>query len=325
MKKVLKNSLVAVLILVAAVAAAVAYYTAFGGAGSAADESAVALRVGDHTVSVVEFEEAMGRHMPENHLDLSAAELGNLKRNLLDQIIEEELVTLAARKKGIVITDEELERELAAARLEYGAEDFDGKILARYGSIEKWKAEARRKLYMGRVFDTVIKPKIEVTEEDAKAYYEKNINDYEVPEQVRARMIVVETEKDAAEALARVKAKKKKDREEFEEVAIEVSISPEGPGGGDLGFFGRGDMPPEFEEVVFDMKKGGVSDVVKTPYGYHIFKVEEKRKGRKLKFEDVKEEITERLRGVVADKEFHEWIESFKGEVDIVVKEGLIR
>lgn len=286
-------------------------------------EVPVALRVGSRTMTVPEFEAALERYMSEGHADLKVEELVKLKRNLLSQIIEEELVIEAATRSGITVGDDELEREAAAARAEYGADAFDAVVTERYGTLEVWKEEARRKLFVGKVIDQVIRPRIKVEDKDVEAYYESNIKDYDMPEQVHARMIVVETEKEASEVLKRL-GKKGKKKEKFDEVAREVSISPEGAAGGDLGFFGRGDMPPEFEEAVFALKKGKVSGIVETPYGYHIFKLVEKREGRTLKIEDVKDEIMERLRGVEADREFNEWIKKLKEEVEIVVREGLI-
>jgi parvulin-like peptidyl-prolyl isomerase len=281
-------------------------------------EDRLVVTVGERGITVGEFEDAMARFMPGGVDGLDEGELRDLKRNLLNQLIEEELVVELARRNGIKVSQDELAAEVETIRAEFGEGELDSVILPRYGSVAKWKEEIRRKLLVRKVVDELITTSVKVSDEDALAYYEANIKDYVVPEQVRARMIVVETQQEAKGVR---KGLKKKD---FPKVAREVSISPEGDDGGDLGFFGRGDMPEEFEEVVFSLKVGKISDVVESPYGFHIFMVEEKREGRELGFEDVKERIIDKLVRKEADREFNKWISSLKKEVKIELGEDVL-
>jgi peptidyl-prolyl cis-trans isomerase C len=281
-------------------------------------EEKVFVKVGKQTITLNQFDGALKRLLPEGTSDIKADELRNLKRNLLNQLIEEELVIEEARRMGIDVSEEELASEIVDIRREYGDEDFREAVVLRYGGLESWKEEIRRKILVRKVVGEVMEAMVEVTDDEAKAYYEKNIKDYVVPEQVHARMIVVSAEKEARKVKRRLK------KEDFGEVAMEVSISPEGKKGGDLGFFGRGDMPLEFEEAVFKLPAGKISDIVKTPYGYHIFKVEERKDGRKLKFKDVKARIVEKLRREEAEKEFHRWIASLKKKTKIEVRGDIL-
>jgi parvulin-like peptidyl-prolyl isomerase len=282
------------------------------------EQDRVLVSVGKRAITLGEFNEALGRLLPEGTEDIKNEELKELKRNLLNQLIEEELVIEQARINGIEVTGEELAMEVEDIRLEYGKGGFEELILLKYGTMEDWKEEIKRKLLVRKVIDEVIRARVEVTDEEAESYYENNIKDYVVPEQVRARMIVVGTEKEALEVRKRLK------KEDFKKLAKEVSIGPEAKNGGDLGFFGKGDMPLEFEEVVFELPVGSISKVVKSPYGYHIFKVEKKNEGGKLEFEDIKEKIVEKLRMVGVDKEFHRWIASLKKEIKIEVEEDIL-
>ena len=282
------------------------------------EEDRVLVMVGKSAITLGDFKEAMGRLLPEGTGEIKADELKELKRNLLNQLIEEELVIEQARRQGIVVSEDELAGEVEEIKLELGEGELEELIVLKYGSIEEWKEEIKRKLLVRKVIDEVIRDRVKVTDEEAKSYYEKNIKDYVVPAQVHARMIVVGTEEEAR------KVKKRLKKEDFKKVAEEVSLGPEATDGGDLGFFGRGDMPLEFEEVVFNLAVGKVSKVVKTPYGYHVFKVEEKNEGRKLEFKDVKDQIVEKLRMVEADTEFHKWIASLKKEIKIEVEEDVL-
>lgn len=299
-----------------AVLTAVVFLALLGGCTKREDRLVVT--IGERGITVGEFEDAMRRFMPGGVADLGTEELRDLKRNLLNQLIEEELVVELARRNGIKVSQDELAAEVESIRLEFGEGEFDPVIRLRYGSLAKWKEEIRRKLLVRKVVDELITTSVKVSEEDALVYYEANIKDYVVPEQVRARMIVVGT---LEEAKGVKKGLKKKD---FDKKAREVSISPEGADGGDLGFFGLGDMPEEFEEVVFSLKVGTISEVVESPYGFHIFLVEEKREGRELGFEDVKERIIDKLVRKGADREFNKWISSLKKEVKIELGQDVL-
>ena len=91
-----------------------------------------------------------------------------------------------------------------------------------------------------------------------------------------------------------------------------------------LGFFGRGDMPPEFEEIVFSLPVNEISDVIKTPYGYHLFLVEERKKGNRLTFKEVRDRITARLEEEMREEELQEWIRGLKKGAVIEIAEELL-
>jgi len=105
---------------------------------------------------------------------------------------------------------------------------------------------------------------------------------------------------------------------------IRVSLSPEGKRGGDLGFFSKGDMPKEFEDVVFDLPLQTISGVVKTVYGYHVFRVEEKRSAMDLRFSEVKDQIINKLKREKGDMEFRTWMKELKQKTRIEVREELL-
>ncbi len=273
-------------------------------------EDRVIAKIGEKVITEKDFEAMLHRTVPERER-ITPPELKELKRNLLNQLIEEELILMEAQRRGIMVTDQEVEKEVKNF-LEEGDESVEAVIKERYGSLDEWKKEIERRLLIKKTIHQVIEMTITVTDKEAREYYNKNRKAYEIPQQVRARMIVVPTEEEARKIKGLLK------KRSFEEIAKEYSIGPEAEKGGDLGFFGKGDMPPEFE-VVFKLPKGAVSRIVKTPYGYHIFKVVEKKKGRKLRFQDVKGLITEKIRRERVEKKYHEWILTLKKNIEIDV------
>jgi peptidyl-prolyl cis-trans isomerase C len=131
-----------------------------------------------------------------------------------------------------------------------------------------------------------------VTPEAAKKLYEDTIKDLKPDPEVRARHILLENEDDAKKVLERVKG-----GEDFAKVASEVSKDPgSGKEGGDLGFFAKERMVPEFAEAAFKLEPGQIGGPVKSQFGWHVIKLEEKRVKPVPSFEDVKDQIDNYLR-----------------------------
>lgn len=124
----------------------------------------------------------------------------------------------------------------------------------------------------------------EVTEESVKARYDEEIAQLETQEQARARHILVETEEEAKAVKAELDA-----GADFAELAKEKSTGPSGPNGGDLGYFERGQMVPSFDEAVFALEVGAISEPVQSDFGWHVIKLEDKRQAPPPPFEQVKQ------------------------------------
>jgi foldase protein PrsA len=136
-----------------------------------------------------------------------------------------------------------------------------------------------------------------------KEYFEANKEDFNIEEQVKARHILTETEEKAIEAKEKLNA-----GEDFAKVAKEYSIDDgTKEKGGDLGFVKRGRTVKEFEEAVFSMGIGTISDPVKTTYGYHIIKVEEKQEAREATYENSKDQVRDILVDEKLPDEFGPW------------------
>ena len=130
-----------------------------------------------------------------------------------------------------------------------------------------------------------------ITEDAVRARYDKMVAGKSGAEEVHARHILVKTE-DEAKAII----KDLKGGADFETLAREKSTGPSGPNGGDLGFFAKGQMVPAFEKAAFGMDKGEVTDeAVKTQFGYHVIKVEAKRKSEAPSFEKMEQQLRTEL------------------------------
>ncbi len=157
--------------------------------------------------------------------------------------------------------------------------------------IDRQVNDLRRRLVVQRVVREFQKPP-DITDEQAKAYYDENPNLYSTT-QIRASHILVKDEAAAREILDQLKA----DPSKFADIAKEKSTDKtSGAKGGDLGMFGQGRMVPEFERAAFALKPNELSDIVKTQYGYHIILVTDRKEGERRPFDQVKDQIKATLR-----------------------------
>ncbi len=213
------------------------------------------------------------------------------KKELLDSMIVRELVLEQAKKDGI---------------------DKSKEVVARLEDLKKRV-----------VVEAFLKKKIEqdakVTDDDMKKFYEQNKDKFKTTEQVRASHILVKSEKEAQDILAQLKK-----GANFEELAKKNSADATAAKGGDLGWFSKGSMVPEFEKAAFSLKEGELSNVVKTPYGYHIIKVTGKRPAGVRSFDEFKEQIKTALLPKMQQELFGKLKESLKKGAKISVKEDVL-
>jgi peptidyl-prolyl cis-trans isomerase C len=171
---------------------------------------------------------------------------------------------------------------------------IDLKIVASQAAKEKLDATAEFKKRLDQtrerlLMETILTREGEKGTTDAalRKFYDETVKTLKTEQEVRARHILVENEAEAKAALERVKK-----GEDFAKLAGELSKDPgSGKEGGDLGWFEKGRMVPEFAEAAFKLDKGQVSDLVKTQFGFHIIKVEDKRDKKPPEFDAVKDQL----------------------------------
>jgi peptidyl-prolyl cis-trans isomerase C len=153
------------------------------------------------------------------------------------------------------------------------------------------------------LIDKQLADKATVSDEEIKTYYNSNPESFKQPEQVKASHILIKVDPKADEA-QRAQARKKieevqqrvKKGEDFAALAKEFSQCPSSAQGGDLGYFGRGQMAKPFEDAAFAMAPGEVSNIVETNFGFHIIKTVDKKSESVMAYEDVKEKLGQYLK-----------------------------
>ncbi|WOE70553.1 peptidyl-prolyl cis-trans isomerase [Hydrogenimonas thermophila] len=206
----------------------------------------------------------------------------DIKRKVLDQIIEQQLLQEKALKSGIEKSKEYKE------------------------ALDKLKKKLALDIWMKKELD-----KIQVSDKEAKKVYEEHKNSFQRPESVHARHILLKTEEEAKKVIEELsKTPKSKLKSKFEELAKTKSTGPSASRGGDLGTFGRGQMVKPFSDAAFALKAGEFTkQPVKTQFGYHVIYVEEKNPAQTIPFEQVKDRIKQNLK-----------MEKFKDKIQEIAK-----
>jgi peptidyl-prolyl cis-trans isomerase D len=169
---------------------------------------------------------------------------------------------------------------------------------------ETYRIGEKRKIKYALVDVEKVREQVKVPDTELEAFYKQNISQYQSAEEVRASHILLKTEgKDEAQVRARAEEalKRVKAGEDFAALAKEYSEDESNSGnGGDLGYFARGAMVPEFEQVAYAMKAGEISDLVKTSFGFHIIKVIDHKQATTRPLSDVRPEIEDQVRWQLA-------------------------
>jgi peptidyl-prolyl cis-trans isomerase C len=278
----------------------------------------VLIHVDGRSVTLEQFQKDFSATLPPGQ-NLSSEEKEELKRAFLVQVIDRELALAEAENLGITVTPTEVEEALQEYRRDYPAGAFEEMLRERGITLDSWQRELTRNLLMEKVVRQAAYTGVTVEEEEVAAHYQEHREDFDRPEQVRARQIVLSTEAEGQRILGLLRQ-----GEPFAEMARQHSLSPDGEQGGDLGFFARGEMPPEFDAVVFSLPVGRLSDLVKSEYGYHIFLVEERRKAMRLGLDSVQDEIRAELRAEKEDQAYQEWLRELRVQAAIEVNWSLI-
>jgi peptidyl-prolyl cis-trans isomerase C len=252
-------------------------------------------------------------------------ELGEIKKQVLENLIAQELLYQESQKKGIKVDQKQVDAQLAALKDRFPSEAEFNNALTRMNLTEAdLKFRFERDLAIRELLDSRIEGKVAVSDKETKAYYDGNLEHFKKPEQVRASHILIKVDpgsEEAKKAEARNRIEllqtKLKKGEDFGALAKEYSEGPTGPKGGDLGFFGRGQMVKPFEEAAFTMKPGQVSDMVETRFGYHLIMVTDRTPEGTVPYEEAKDRLEQFLMQQKVQAEIANYVETLKAEAKI--------
>ncbi len=282
-------------------------------------QSPIIAMVNGESITLDELNNALKSLSPEEGAQIQSEEVEKLREEILNQLIEKKLLLQETKHRGIQVSQEEITSVIEQMKDDFTDEEFTE--LLKNGGLtpDRWKQDVKESLLIDKLVDTLMASRLNISEEDIKSYYQKNHASFEKMEEVRARQIVLATEEEANNIRQQLLG-----GTDFVQLATEKSMSPDKANGGDLGYFTRGQMPEEFD-IVFTLRVHSISPAVKSPYGYHIFKVEDKRAPRSQSLEEVRETIYHHLAREREDQIQSEWVKELKSKADIKINSSLLK
>jgi parvulin-like peptidyl-prolyl isomerase len=214
-----------------------------------------------------------------------------VRRRVLDDLVDRALLLQQARARSIVVGQDQVERAFLRIRNEYPGTHFDDLLAQERLSQAELKARLKEQLTVERLFHEEVFPRVQVSDGEVERFYADHAAEYQEPERVRVLQVVVASRDEAAQVRDRLR----RDPSKFADVARASSIAPEGRNGGDLGWIGRGAGFPEVFDTCFSLQQNVVSDVTPSPYGFHVFKVLDKKPAGRRPLDQVRGELGERL------------------------------
>jgi peptidyl-prolyl cis-trans isomerase C len=251
-----------------------------------------------------------------------------LRRNVIDTLVNQELMLQKARAEGIEAPAEEIDRRLGILEKRYGSAEEMRRALAEAGLSEaKVRALLERSVRIERFLERHVVSQVKVTEAQVEEYFHAHPEEMRRPEAVRASHILVLAEEGKASAEERQAARERarevlarlRAGEDFAALARQYSQDGSAERGGDLGYFARGRMTPNFERAAFALPVGGLSGVVETPFGYHVIRVTDRQPPRTFTLAEIREPLRQRLEEQERERRSRELLEALRGEARIEI------
>lgn len=285
-------------------------------------------RVNGTTIDALEYRRA--KKVMLRGQTVPAEQQAAVDKQVVEQLISAELLFQAAAKFEIKDLETLIDAKMAQGKSRFKDEqDFKNAIKDLEMDEKALREYTRRDLLITRFVETTFMPKAIISEADARTFYDKNSGKFKREDLVKASHILIGVDAKASlddKKKAREKAETLKKElaggADFALLAKGNSTCPSSRQGGDLGFFGKGQMVPAFEKAAFALKPGELSDVVETPFGYHIIKLTDKKAAETTAFNDVKQKIEAFLKGQNVNEALQKFIADARktANIELLIK-----
>jgi peptidyl-prolyl cis-trans isomerase SurA len=247
----------------------------------------------------------------------------------LDQLIAEKLMDAQIKELQIEVSSAEMDQSITEVKKQNAIDDeqFAAALLQQGMTERQYRDQLKSMLAKRKLVEFVVRPRVRVSDEDVKGEYDRMVQALGSEPEVRARHILVSAKEGAPEAevaAARARAeellKRAQGGEDFVALAKASSEAPNREDGGDLGWFKKGAMLADIEAAAFGAKKGDVVGPVRSPFGWHVLKVEDTRSTRARPFDQAAPELRERLYREALEKATEQYLVELRRSAAVEVK-----
>jgi parvulin-like peptidyl-prolyl isomerase len=294
---------------------------------------AIVVRVGDRIVTRTQYAKRLREGFAEIDQtapgDKGAAKRDELRKNLINDVIAELLIKDRADRLGISVTDAEVKDAMTRLKQQYNIstdEQFDASLKSSGLTRADMEARLRDTLLTNKLFGRELRGRDELTDKELRERYDREKENYRLPERARLRSIIVTKPDDAASAekmAARVQqiatdAKAAPDFAKFAESVPENAMKEKG---GDMGDVARGELLPDLDKAVFNSPSGTILGPIATKSGWHIIKVEQRLPSEVPAFESVKDKLRKDVSEEAFTRDYKAYIERLRKEAFIQINE----
>lgn len=286
----------------------------------------IVAKVGEGVVTRRELDQAIKSFTARQGGEIPAERVKEVEAGILDQLIAAEILYQEGKGLDLKNIDREVDFRIAQGKGKFNSiAEYEAALTSSGLSEGELAALIRKDTIINKVVETKIIPTVTVTEDDARKYYTDNQAQFKKEPEVRASHILIGVEENAspeAKKIAREKAEAilkelVEGKKDFAELAKRDSTCPSKEQGGDLGFFGRGQMVKPFEDAAFSLKVGETSGIVETQFGYHIIRVTDRKEAETVPFNDIKDKLMEYLKNQEIQKKVAEFVTARKAKLTI--------
>lgn len=238
----------------------------------------------------------------------------------LNQAVEEKILVREAKLAGIVVSDEDIEKQLETIKARYESNDAFLKDLELYGeTMSDVREDVRNRVLALRMSSRKMQElsrQVSVSESEVAQYYEDHRSEFQRPERVRVRQIFLPVGPKDDRSVVRARLEQLRDEivsgADFSELAKAHSQGPAAQDGGLVGWVAQGDLIEALDQAAFSLQPGQLSDVIETPNGMHLLKVEERQGAGQATLDDVRTKIEPLLRENAAKQRYQKWMEELR-------------
>ncbi len=291
-------------------------------------DSSVAIQVGNESLTMADFNQQLDnrlqrikqqmKQLPKEKRQKQLKRYRQRFKQQLGQQLEQQLLLQHFMKQSDVsVSDEDVDQQMEQITQQFPDEKTMQQALKKQGeSLESIRKQIRERLRMQKFIEQKV-GEVNVSPQEAKKYFEENRSEFDQPEKVKARHILLEEDTGAENEIQSIR-KELEQGADFKEVARSRSEGPSAKEGGSLGYITRDRMVEPFSEAAFDLEVGELSDPVKTRYGWHLIEVTDRKKNTEAKYENVSDTVVQQVRSQKKQQQTRQVLQDLRSQVDIV-------